>query len=152
MKNHMKVNPIKWIELAASQISSTLHNLKALHDSGDVGAAVKDQVDLLEDFVKVAGLPSESFNTHRTVARLSFPGKAKSSVFTNLMVRCLEHEFDVSVAVEHTGYLLIDIEEAFNRMDISEDEYLRLREQLQLTRKAALTECIDGVRNRHDKE
>ncbi len=152
MRNYMKVSPIKWIELAASQISSTLHNLKAVHDSGDVGEAVKDHVDLLEDFVKVAGLPAEPFMSSRGIACLSFPSKPSSPAFINLMVRCLEHEFDISVAVEHIGYLSIDIEEAYNQMDITDAEYLRLREQLRLTRHTALLEGVKGDRKRHDKK
>lgn len=69
-----------------------------------------------------------------------------SQVFRGLMVRCLDHEFDKSVTMEHVSYLKSDIWEAFNQMDITEEERKRLLLQWQATAITAVGQKNKGER------
>lgn len=67
--------------------------------------------------------------------------------FRNLMIRCLNHEFDSRVSGEHITYLRSDIWEAFSQMDITEVERNRLIIQWNLLSDTALVQIQEGTRS-----
>lgn len=70
----------------------------------------------------------------------------KKGVFNNLMIRCLEHEFDTTISFEDVEILAADIDTAHNLGDITSYETGRLLEQFKLLTSVAAVQLIDGIR------
>lgn len=68
------------------------------------------------------------------------------NVFNNLFTRCLNHEFDLTVELEHIVYLSSDIDHAHASEELTAYEYGRLLEQYKILTATAQAQVSDGSR------
>lgn len=78
--------------------------------------------------------------------KVSLKYKASGDIFNALFTRCIDHEFDLSVSLEHVIYLSSDIDHAKSSLDINDYEYGRLLEQYRHTVTTATVQANEDVR------
>lgn len=103
----------------------------------------------IDDALHNYGKPGKTAKAKENLVSLKYKTEG-GSVFNNLFTRCLNHEFDLSVSLEHVIYLSSDIDEAKNQLDIGAYEYGRLLEQYKMTVGVATTQAKEGVRPHGD--
>lgn len=78
--------------------------------------------------------------------KVSLKYKSSGDIFNALFTRCIDHEFDLSVSLEHVIYLSSDIDHAKSSLDINDYEYGRLLEQYKHTISTATMQVREKVR------